>query len=123
MAICALTLDSPEAAEVKALWKAAYEGTGMTDSARMRQFGRAARMATKLDQPKAEEEKPKEPPEETDTDALGTDTGPGSRGASKNLAGLMKKNPLKMTPKELKAYEKDLWSEAGKDIGVTYKLE
>lgn len=122
-ALGGISFDSTEAADIKAMWNEAHVGTGMSNSQRMRQFVKAARLADKIEQSKTEEAPQGDPPEETDNDDLGTDTGPGSRGASKNLAGLMQKNPLKMTPKELKAYEKDLWAEAGKDMGVVYKRE
>ncbi len=120
-ALGALTLDSPEATEIKALWKAAYEGTGMTDSARMRQFGKAARMAGKLEQPKAEEDEKEFPP--GDADPVGTDTGPGSRGASPTGAALRAKDPRKMTPTEQQAHLKALHAEADKATGVKHKWE
>lgn len=115
-----VSLDSPEAAAIKALWTEGFNDQTLTASQKLSRFNKAVGLAYRLVPAKVEEDPP---PEEDNTDDLGTDTGAGSQGASKTLATLMKKDPKKMTVKERDQYLKDLYLEAGKNLGVTFKTE
>lgn len=122
-ALGTVSLDAPEAAEIKTMWLAAHKGDGMTDAQRIRQFNRAARMAGKLTPPKPVADPAPTPDPEPDPDPVGTDTGPGARGASQSLATLNQKDPRKMTPKQQQEHLAALHAEADKATGVKHKWE